>query len=112
MQKLLNQLKARRKELAYTQGDMYQRTGISRQQYQRIESKGNPRLDTLQAIAFGLEGDVVFVPKDKLPHIQELLKLSDAEFQEKLNEERVLREERASYTSESPWKGVLDNWQD
>ncbi len=48
---LVMQLKKRRLKLGLKQNDMMLRVGISRQQYQHLESKGNPRLDTLELIA-------------------------------------------------------------
>jgi transcriptional regulator with XRE-family HTH domain len=51
MNSLLEQIKKRRIALALKQHDMMLRVGISRQQYQRLESKGNPQLDTLELIA-------------------------------------------------------------
>ena len=47
---LLEQIKKRRIALAFKQHDMLLRVGMSRQQYQRLESKGNPRLDTLDEV--------------------------------------------------------------
>ena len=43
---LLQQIKKRRTQLGLKQVDMQSRTGISRQQYQKLESQGNPRLET------------------------------------------------------------------
>ncbi|RPI66658.1 MAG: XRE family transcriptional regulator [Geobacteraceae bacterium] len=63
---LLKQLKKRRKQLGLKQIDMMMRIGVSRQQYQRLESKGNPRLDTLELIAKGLNSELMFIPKEKV----------------------------------------------
>ena len=63
---LLQQIKKRRLTLALKQNDMMMRVGISRQQYQRLESKGNPRLDTLELIAKGLNSELLLIPKEKL----------------------------------------------
>ena len=62
MDSLLKQIKKRRLELAFKQHDMMMRVGMSRQQYQRLESKGNPRLDTLELIAKGLKSELLFIP--------------------------------------------------
>ena len=59
MNKIHEQLKKRRKELGLKQADMMLRVGMSRQQYQRLESRGNPRLDTLDLIAKGLKMEVM-----------------------------------------------------
>ncbi len=45
---------------------MMLRVGISRQQYQRLESKVNPRLDTLDLIAKGLKSELLLIPQEKL----------------------------------------------
>jgi transcriptional regulator with XRE-family HTH domain len=66
MNTLLQQLKKRRLDLGLKQNDMMLRVGVSRQQYQRLESKGNPRLDTLELIAKGLNSEIMLIPKDKL----------------------------------------------
>ena len=42
MKTLLEQLKDRRIALGMKQHDMNMRAGMSRQQYQQIESRGNP----------------------------------------------------------------------
>ena len=63
---LLEQIKNRRIALALKQHDMMLRIGISRQQYQRLESKGNPRLDTLELIAKGLKSELLLIPQEKL----------------------------------------------
>ena len=63
---LLHQLKKRRLDLGLKQNDMMLRVGVSRQQYQRLESKGNPRLDTLELIAKGLNSEIMLIPKEKL----------------------------------------------
>ena len=65
--KLLKAIKRRRIELSYKRKDMHQRIGLSRQQYQQIESKGNPRLDTLELIAKGLNCELMLIPAEKNP---------------------------------------------
>lgn len=66
MNSLLEQIKKRRIALKLKQHDMMMRVGISRQQYQRLESKGNPRLDTLELVAKGLKSEVLLIPQEKL----------------------------------------------
>lgn len=66
MNTLLQQLKKRRLDLGLKQNDMMLRVGVSRQQYQRLESKGNPRLGTLELIAKGLNSELMLIPKKKL----------------------------------------------
>lgn len=59
---LIQQLKKRRLDLGLKQTDMIMRVGISRQQYQLLESKGNPWLDTLELIAKGLNSELMLIP--------------------------------------------------
>jgi transcriptional regulator with XRE-family HTH domain len=66
MNDILKQLKKRRLELGFKQKDMMLRIGLSRQQYQHLESKGNPRLDTLELIARGLNSELMLIPKEKV----------------------------------------------
>ena len=73
MESLKQQFKKRRKELGLKQHDMLLRIGMSRQQYQNLESKGNPRLDTLELIAKGLNGELLFIPQEKLSQIKAVL---------------------------------------
>ena len=77
------------------------RVGISRQQYQRLESKGNPRLDTLELIAKGLNSELMLIPKEKLSAVQAVLEGESTEpvLSVKENEKKPL--------SEDPWQGLL-----
>lgn len=73
MKTLLLQLKERRLYLGLKQNDMVMRIGVSRQQYQRLESKGNPRLETLELIAKGINSEVLLIPKEKLSAVLTIL---------------------------------------
>lgn len=73
MNSLLEQIKKRRIALKLKQHDMMLRVGISRQQYQRLESKGNPRLDTLELVAKGLKSELLLIPQDKLNAVPAVL---------------------------------------
>ncbi len=42
-------------------------------QYHRIENKGNPRLDTLELIAQGLNTELMLVPKEHVEAVKKLL---------------------------------------
>ncbi len=70
---MLYQIKQRRVELGLKQNDMLLRVGVSRQQYQRLESKGNPRLKTLELVAKGLNSELMLIPKEKLGAVMALL---------------------------------------
>ena len=101
MKPLLQQLKDRREALGFKQSDMLLRIGISRQQYQRLETKGNPRLDTLELIAKGLNSEVLLIPKEKLNAVLAILN-SDAAA---LNKQQTTEDE-IDY-SKNPWQGLL-----
>lgn len=110
MNTLLSQLKSRRIELGLKQHDMLLRIGISRQQYQQLESRGNPRLDTLELVAKGLKSRVMLIPEEKLDAVHavlEGLRLDDT------GADRVRRSPSASKSndrhvlSDNPWRNVL-----
>lgn len=67
------QIKKRRLALGLKQKDMLMRINISRQQYQQIESNGNPRLETLDLIAQGLNCEIMLIPKDRVMLVQAVL---------------------------------------
>ena len=73
MGSLLEQIKHRRTALNLKQHDMMLRIGMSRQQYQRLESKGNPRLETLELLAKGLNSELLLVPQEKLNAVRTVL---------------------------------------
>ena len=73
MSNIHKQLKERRKSLGLKQEDMTLRVGMSRQQYQYLESKGNPRLDTLELVAKGLKMGVMLIPQEKLRDVEDFL---------------------------------------
>ena len=95
MASILDQIKSRRLELGFRQSDMQMRIGVSRQQYQRIEAKGNPRLDTLELITKGLNAELMLIPNDKLTAVQALLDGS-----------QTLQPADDDLVS-NPWKGLL-----
>jgi transcriptional regulator with XRE-family HTH domain len=97
---LLQQLKNRRKHLNLTQSDMLLRIGVSRQQYQKLESKGNPRLDTLGLIAKGLNSELMLIPNEKLRAVQALL--------DSTVDGIVDSPEDTAPLSDNPWQGMLD----
>lgn len=99
---LLTQMRQRRLQLSLKQQDMYMRVGISRQQYHRIENKGNPRLDTLELIAQGLSAELMLIPKEHVEAVKKLLATN------LVNSELV--EEQADEQSslvDDPWQNLL-----
>lgn len=103
MKSFLSQIKNRRIQLGLKQHDMMLRVGMSRQQYQRLESKGNPRLDTLELIAKGLNSEILLIPKEKLNAITAILEseTSDIQPQKKNRTKDVKR------LSDDPWQDLL-----
>ena len=107
MKSLLQQLKIRRTDLNLKQKDMMLRVGISRQQYQRLESKGNPRLDTLELIAKGLNSELMLIPKEKLSTVQTILESETSEQTNKTTERSRDKEKKS--LSDDPWQDLLGN---
>jgi transcriptional regulator with XRE-family HTH domain len=66
-------MKALRQQRGLKQSDMEKRIGMTRQQYQRLEAKGNPRLETLELIASGLNSELMIIPKEKLLLVHAIL---------------------------------------
>jgi len=107
MKTLLEQLKDRRIALGMKQHDMHMRAGISRQHYQQIESKGNPRLNTLTLIAKALKSELVLVPQEKLNTVRTVLE-SDEQLVPANPRIRTFSTEE-SPPEEDPWEGLLDD---
>lgn len=107
MMNLLQQIKHRRLALKLKQNEMPMRIGISRQQYQRLEAKGNPRLDTLELIAKGLNSDVMLIPKEKLNAVLAVLE-SDGN-NTSLPHKQPDHSDGQKKLSDDPWKGLLED---
>ena len=99
---LLTQIRQRRLKLSLKQQDMYMRVGISRQQYHRIENKGNPRLDTLELITQGLNTELMLSPKDHVEAVKKLLEIN-------LTDRELLDEQEDDQSSlvDDPWQNLL-----
>jgi HTH-type transcriptional regulator/antitoxin HipB len=97
--KLTPQIKARRLQLGLQQKDMKLRIGMNQQQYQRIEAGGNPRLETLELIAEGLDAELLLIPKDKIRAVKALLSESGAS---------VAPAQDKAETDENPWSDLLE----
>jgi len=70
---LLEQIRQRRKALGVKIQEMPLLAGLTRQQYGKIEAGGNPRLNSLDQIAEGLDAVLVLVPKAKLNAVERVL---------------------------------------
>ena len=102
----MDQLKNRRIKLGLKQYDMRLRVGISRQQYQRLESRGNPRLDTLELVARGLHSEILLFPQEKLPAVKAVLAGETAD----TPTAETSRAEREKRLSDDPWEGMPGGW--
>lgn len=105
MSSLLQQIKKRRTELGLKQHDMMLRVGMSRQQYQRLESKGNPRLDTLELIAKGLKSEILLIPQEKLGAVLMLLESDGAD----VSPSQELQPGTEKRLSDDPWQDLLED---
>ncbi|WP_343840729.1 helix-turn-helix transcriptional regulator [Bowmanella denitrificans] len=106
---ILDQIKQRRLTLGLKQSDMMLRVGVSRQQYQRLESKGNPRLDTLQLLAKGLNSELMLIPKEKLGGVMALLEQesSDSDRMHVSQAKKTSNEDAKKSLSDDPWQDLL-----
>lgn len=105
MSTLLKQLKQRRMALGLKQKDMILRVGMSRQQYNRLETKGNPRLDTLDLIAKGLNSELMLIPQEKLNAVREVLE-NEKDF---VTRQSSAKTQETNTFSDDPWKGLLED---
>jgi transcriptional regulator with XRE-family HTH domain len=101
MYSLLRQIKKRRLALGFKQTDMQERVGIMRQVYQRLESKGNPRLTTLELVATGLNSELMLIPLDKVAAIRALLESSEVNQLEPAIKTENLEDD--------PWDDILES---
>ena len=108
---LLEQVKKRRIARALKQHDMVLRVGISRQQYQRLESKGNPRLDTLELIVKGLKSELLLIPQEKLNAVLAVLAdealSSTGSSTGAPTEPSQTGKEKSKSLAGDPWQGLL-----
>ena len=79
------------------------RVGMTRQQYNYLENKGNPRLDTLALLARGLEMELMLIPKEKLDAVQQILEGSA-----KVTSVGVDNDDEAPL-SDDPWRNILED---
>ena len=110
MKSLLNQLKKRRIELGLKQHDMLLRIGVSRQQYQQLESRGNPRLDTLELVARGLKSRIMLIPQEKLSTVQAVLEGSygDDMSADAIRQSRsAARPDQQKVLADDPWQNMF-----
>lgn len=107
MDSLLEQIKKRRIALSLKQHDMMLRIGISRQQYQRLESKGNPRLDTLELVAKGLKSELLLIPQEKLNAVLAVLANDNLSPTGTPPKQSQPSKEKSQSLADDPWQGLL-----
>ena len=103
---LLKQLKTRRLALGLKQKDMLLRIGISRQQYQHLESRGNPGLNTLELMATGLRSELMLIPQEKLSAVRAILE--NDEYSSTVPENRDSRQIAENTLADDPWRSLLE----
>lgn len=106
---LLQQLKIRRLELGLKQIDMLMRIGISRQQYQRLESKGNPRLETLELIAKGLNSELMLIPKEKVHAVEATLENFEPDLSSEQKTSKQAVDKKKESLHDDPWQNILED---
>ncbi|VAW60607.1 transcriptional regulator, XRE family [hydrothermal vent metagenome] len=107
MKSLLDQLKKRRLALDLKQKDMMLRIGVSRQQYQHLESRGNPRLNTLELIAKGLKSELMLIPQEKLSIVKAIL--DNDEFSPPTLKNKDPKQSEENTLANDPWKNLLES---
>jgi transcriptional regulator with XRE-family HTH domain len=107
MKSLLQQLKKRRIDLNLRQKDMMLRIGVSRQQYQHLESRGNPGLGTLELIAKGLNSELILIPKEKLSEVRAVLERETSELSNKPTKGSQDKENKS--LSDNPWQDLIED---
>jgi len=106
---LLQQLKKRRLTLGLKQNDMMMRIGVSRQQYQRLESKGNPRLDTLELIAKGLNSELMLIPQERVRAVVAALESIESDLVSGQNPSGQAKDHKKRSLSDDPWQNILED---
>ena len=81
---------------------MLMRIGMSRQQYQRLEGKGNPRLDTLELVAKGLDCEIMLIPHEKTKAVRMELEGRDVG-----GPPRPTDPAGPKHPYDDPWEGIL-----
>ena len=84
---------------------MLLRIGILRQQYQKLESMGNPQLDTLELIAKGLNSELLLVPQEKLNAVLAVL----ADDSASTSKEQQGSQTQQKSPPDDPWQGLLED---
>lgn len=97
---VISQITSRRLSLGLKQKDMTLRIGMNRQQYQRLESAGNPSLETIDLIAKGLDAELLLVPNEVLREVKALI----ANITQNISSKKSVH----TNLSDNPWE---DQWE-
>lgn len=103
---LLREIKKRRLKLGLKQKDMMMRIGVSRQQYQRLESTGNPQLDTLELIAKGLNSELMLIPQEKVSAVVAMLEQVESDL---ASEQKPPSQTKKKSLADDPWQNILED---
>jgi transcriptional regulator with XRE-family HTH domain len=102
MNHIYDQLKQRRKQLGLKQEDMLMCAGMARQQYQRLEAGGNPRLENLELVAKGLKLELMLIPQEKLQAVKAILEnRSNPDLQV------ASAQPKSNALADNPWQNVF-----
>ncbi len=83
---------------------MQLKVGMARQQYQRLESGGNPGLDTLELVAKGLKMELMLIPQEKLQMVRRVLEGTIGS-----GDTATMGATTSQSPSEDPWEGLLED---
>ena len=102
MSHIHHQLKQRRKQLGLKQEDMLMLVGMARQQYQRLESGGNPQLDNLELVAKGLKLELMLIPQENLQAVKAIVEGSKY-----ANLELESAQDTVNTLADNPWQNIF-----
>jgi transcriptional regulator with XRE-family HTH domain len=103
MSSIYRQLRQRRKALGLRQKDMLLKVGMTRQQYQRLETGGNPRVQTLELVAKGLNMELMLVPQAKIRAIRKILE------QKEDTATSNRKDSKQGSLVDDPWQDMLED---
>lgn len=75
---------------------------MSRQQYNRLELKGNPRLETMELLAKGLNSELMLIPQEKIITVRAILETEDLD---SVSQQELAHKNLVA----NPWEGLLND---
>ena len=76
--------------------------GMARQQYQRLESEGNPQLDNLELVAKGLKLELMLIPQENLQAVKAIVEGSKY-----ANLELESAQDTVNTLADNPWQNIF-----